>query len=72
MPSRLLPAVVAVLHCLLTAEGVCPSEACIPLSRNGLNEPFSSLGEAELSARCLTQCGAEVMYTINTHFVTFN
>ena len=56
----------AVLHLTaLSAKAVCPSEPCVPLSRNGLNEPFSSLKAAELSARCLTACGAEVTHMHN-------
>ena len=65
MASRLLPVALAVLHLTaLSAEAVCPNVACVPLSRDGLNEPFSSLEAAELSARCLTACGAEVTCTI--------
>lgn len=56
-----------VLWCTFNADATCQSDQCASLSRNGINRPFSSLSEAELSARCLTICGEEVDTYIHTY-----
>ena len=49
-----------VLIATISAGAPCPDGPCVSSPRVGVNVPFSSVGAAELSARCLTLCGEEV------------
>ena len=78
MFPRRLPAVVSLLCFGISmalssdTENLCTSLCARPSGVN-INMPFPSLGEAELSGRCLTVCGEEVrMNRCCVHYLSNN